>query len=185
MNQGPVHLSVRSLSERLEAEGIDYALVGGMALYLHGYRRFTEDVDILLTPEGLASFQERLVGRGYVPAFAGARKTFRDAETRVKVEVLTTGEFPGDGKSKPVSFPDPALARERHEGLWVASLRTIVELKLASGLSVAHRAKDLVDVQELIQHLHIPRDLASSLDPSVRDEYLRLWEIAQTVPPPE
>ena len=125
------------------------------------------------------------MGRGYVPAFAGARKTFRDAETRVRVEVLTTGEFPGDGKQKPVSFPDPALARERKEGLWVASLRTIIELKLASGLSASHRAKDLVDVQELIQHLHIPRDLAKDLDPSVQAEFLRLWEIAQTVPPPE
>ena len=185
MNQGPVHHSLRSLAEMLEGEGIEYALVGGMALFLHGYRRFTEDVVILLTREGLAAFQERLVGRGYVPAFAGARKTFRDAETRVRVEVLTTGEFPGDGKPKPVSFPDPALARERKEGLWVANLRTMVELKLASGLSATHRAKDLVDVQELIQHLSIPRDLATALDPSVRDEFLRLWDIAQTVPPPE
>jgi hypothetical protein len=165
MNQGPVHQTLRSLAERLESEGLAYALVGGMALYLHGYRRFTEDVYILLTPEGLASFQERLVGLGYVPAFPSARKTFRDAETRVKVEALTTGEFPGDGKPKPVSFPDPALARERQEGLWVESLRTIVELKLASGLSATHRARDLVDVQESVQHLHIPRELAASLDP--------------------
>jgi hypothetical protein len=40
-------------------------------------------------------------------AFPGAHKTFRDARTRVRVEVVTSGEYPGDGLPKPVAFPDP------------------------------------------------------------------------------
>lgn len=68
-------------------------------------RRFTEDVDILLTPEALRRFREKV--EGYLP-FKGARTILRDTRTRVKVEVLTTGEYPGDGKPKPVAFPDPS-----------------------------------------------------------------------------
>jgi len=59
-------------------------------------------VDILLTPEGPARFRKKLVGRGYVADFPGAAKSFRDAETNVKVEIITAGEFPGDGLPNPV-----------------------------------------------------------------------------------
>ena len=66
----------------------------------------TEDVDVLMTAEGLAAFQARCVGKGYTSAFAGARKTFRDTETQVRIEIITTGEYPGDGKPKSVVFPN-------------------------------------------------------------------------------
>ena len=49
MAQGPVHKTLRQLARRMPEEGIDYALVGGMALALHGYRRETVGVDILLS----------------------------------------------------------------------------------------------------------------------------------------
>ena len=72
MKEGKVHLTLKRLAQALEEEAIPYAIIGGMALNLLGYTRETTDVDILLTPEGLKRFHERLVGRGYVPAFAGA-----------------------------------------------------------------------------------------------------------------
>src|SRR5207237_164275 len=87
--------------------GIPYAVAGGMALFLHGYRRFTEDIDILVTRAGLQEVHDRLEGRGYVPLFAGS-KNLRDAEHGVRIEFLVAGEYPGDGKPKPVAFPDPA-----------------------------------------------------------------------------
>ena len=69
MKKGIVFETMRRLAQRLEAEGIPYAVIGGMALAAHGYVRMTLDVDILLTPEGLARFREKLVGRGYVASF--------------------------------------------------------------------------------------------------------------------
>src|SRR5712691_4684 len=107
MGEGPVQNTLRSLTRRLSEEQIDYAIIDGMALVLQGYERLTVDVDVLLTPSGLEQFHERMVGRGYVPIFDGARKHFRDTDTGVNVEIITTGEFPGDGKPKEVSFPDP------------------------------------------------------------------------------
>lgn len=182
MKEGDVYETLRALVKRLDQEGLEYAVIGAMALAAHGYRRFTEDVDILLRPETLARFREKLLGRGYLPAFSDARKTFRDTRTGVKIEVMTTGEYPGDGKPKAVAFPDPRQAAIDKENLWVIGLEKLIELKLASGLSAPHRLKDLADVQELILHLRLPLDVSKKIDPSVRAEYERLWQSAQQAP---
>jgi hypothetical protein len=185
MKEGKVHTTLKRLAQDLEDEGIPYAIIGGMALNLWGYTRETVDVDILLTRESLAGFIDRFVGRGYVFAFTGATKAFRDTQTQVKVEVITTGEYPGDGKPKPVAFPDPATTSIDRDGYRVISLEKLVELKLASGLTASHRLKDLADVQELIAILKLPLELAGQLDASVRAEYQRLWQGAQSAPPEE
>jgi len=179
MKEGDVYETLRRLGTRLEEVGLVYAVVGGMALVAHGYRRFTEDVDLLMTPETLHRFKDELVGLGYVPTFAAASKSFRDTQNGVKVEVLVTGEYPGDGKPKPVSFPDPAAVRVQREGLWVITLEKLIELKLASGLSAPQRLKDLSDVQELIVKLNLPLEVREQLDDSVRAGYTRLWEAVQ------
>ncbi len=176
MKEGKVHQTLKHLAQALEEESIPYAIIGGMALNLLGYTRETVDVDILLTPQGLEKFHERLVGRGYVLAFAGASKTFRDAQTQVKVEALITGEFPGDGKPKPVAFPEPLSASEDRDGYRVITLEKLIELKLASGMTAPHRLRDLADVQDLISILNLPLELGEQLDESVRGEYQRLWE---------
>lgn len=122
MGIGEVHKTVRALARDLEAAGIDYAIVDGMALHAHGYRRETIDVDVLVTPQGLDAFTSRLVGKGYRPAFEGTRQSFRNTETNVKVEFLTSGEYPGDGKPKPVVFPEPAEASSLIDGVRVITL---------------------------------------------------------------
>ena len=179
MKEGKVHHTLKRLAQMLEAESIPYAIVGGMALNLLGYTRETVDVDILLTPQGLERFQEQLVGKGYVPAFSGARTSFLDAETRVKVEVLIAGEYPGDGRPKPVAFPEPEAVSVERDGYRVIALEKLIELKLASGMTAPHRLRDLADVQDLISLLELPLELAERLDESVRNEYRRLWETVQ------
>jgi hypothetical protein len=176
-----VYRTLLNLARRLDEEGIPYAVIGGMALGKHGYARMTEGVDVLMTAEGLAAFQTRLVGKGYISAFAGSRKTFRDTETQVRIEIITTGEYPGDGtlRAKPVAFPDPREASVEVEGVRVVTLEKLIELKLASGISAPHRLRDLADVQDLISTLSLPADFAERLDASVRGEYHRLWRAAQ------
>lgn len=179
MKRDDVHATLIRLARRLDDAGIDYALIGGMALAAHGYRRFTSDVDVLTTREGLDAVHRELNGRGYLPAFQGARKALRDTTTNVQVEFITTGEYPGDGKPKPVCFPDPGVVAVQLDGYKVIALPSLIELKLASGLSAPHRIRDLADVQDLISTLHLLRNFADQLDPSVRDEYLRMWDVAE------
>ena len=178
--EGRLHGALRRLTQRLDAEGIPYALLEGLALAEHGYPRLTEDIDLLLTPSGLERFRQRLVGRGYRPAFSGAEKTFRDTETGVRIEIVTTGEYPGDGLPKPVAFPDPTTPGMTVEidGIRVVTLEKLIELKLASGMSASHRLRDLADVQDLIARLRLPLALADQLDPSVQAAYRDLWEKA-------
>lgn len=175
MSTSNVHQTLRSIASKLTNQGIDYALIGGMALVVHGYIRTTQDIDLLMSVEGLQRFQAQLFKLGFVPAFAGATRMFRDSRTNVIVEVITAGEYPGDGKPKPVRFPDPATVAIDRDGIKVVNLSTLIELKLASGLSAPDRLKDLADVQELIRVLNLPISLSSDLDQSVRSEYLRLW----------
>ena len=177
---GPVHSTLRRLADRLDQEGIPYALIGAMALNLLGYVRQTVDLDILLTREGIERFQREFVGRGYAPAFPGAVKSFRDSDTGVRIDVIGAGEYPGDGKPKPVSFPDPARSSIAIGRYRVVSLEKLIELKIASGLSAPHRQLvDLADIQRLIEELSLPAELADRLDPSVQPEYRRLWSLAQ------
>lgn len=179
MKEGKVHRTLKRLAQALDAESIPYAIIGGMALNLLGYTRETVDVDILVTPQGLKRFHERLLGRGYVPAFKGATKSFLDAQTRVKVEALVTGEYPGDGKPKPVAFPEPESVSVERDGYRVILLEKLIELKLASGMTAPHRLRDLADVQDLISTLELTLELGERLDGSVRNEYRRLWETVQ------
>jgi len=180
MKTGPVHETLHRLARRLPEEHIDYAVIGGMALALHGYVRATEDIDLLMTGEGLERFREHLVGRGYVPVFSGARKHYRDADTGVKIEIITSGEYPGDGKPKAIIFPEPADVSVEMESCKVVRIETLIELKLASGLSAEHRMlRDLADVQQLIETLDLPAEMGEELDESVRGEYLRLWNLAR------
>ena len=172
-----VHKTLRRIAERLEQLGVDYAIAGGMALFFHGYRRFTEDVDVLVTAEGLQTIHANLEGRGYVKPFEKS-KNLRDAETGVKIDFLISGQYPGDGKPGPVAFPMPEGADVEIDGIRVLRVESIVQLKLASGKE-SHRAGDLDDVQKLIQTLKLPREFSDRLDPSLQGAFLAKWSDAQ------
>jgi len=179
--ESAVHKTLRKITKELDELGIPYALVGAMAMFFHGYRRFTDDVDILVTPTGLRELHEKLEGRGYLPPFAGS-KHLRDTDTGVRIEFLTTGDYPGDGKPKPIAFPDPAQVSVVLDGVRCLQLPKVVELKLASGMTTAGRLSDLGDVEKMIRILNLPVSLAEQLDPSVREKYKELWAGVQSGP---
>jgi len=174
MGEGTLNKTLTRLSADLEERGIDYMVIGAVALLAHGYPRFTEDIDLVMTKEGLEKFHEELIGLGYAAAFPGARKRIRSTADGVSIEVMTTGEYPGDGKPKPVSMPVPAEASTEIDGIKFVTLEKLIELKLASGLSAADRLKDLADVQELIKIRKLDAEFAQNLDPYVRPKYLEL-----------
>jgi hypothetical protein len=178
MGTADVHQALHKLVAALDELGIAYAIVGGMALNEYGYQRVTVDVDVLLTREGLQRFKDHWLGRGYVEKFPGSRG-MRDTELNVTIDVLVTGDYPGNGQPKPVAFPDPAAVAVRDGDLCLIPLAKLVELKLASGISSPQRMKDLTDVFELIRHAKLSRELSEALDPYVHAKYLELWEIAQ------
>jgi len=171
--QGRLRKTYDRLTNRLEALGVAYGVVGGYALIVHGVRRFTEDIDILVSGEGLDRLHKQLIGLGYVRVAPGSRN-LRDVETGVKVEFIVTGEFPGDGKPKPVAFPALEAIVERREGIKVINLKSLIELKLASGMTAKGRLQDLADVQRLIQENGLNVEFAEELNAYVRDKFVEL-----------
>jgi hypothetical protein len=171
--KGRLRDTYERLTRRLDELGVSYSLVGGYALILHGVRRFTEDIDLLVSGEGLAKLHEVLIGVGYVRIAPGGRN-LRDVETGVRIEFVVTGEFPGDGKPKPIAFPDPQEVVETHEGIKVINLKSLIELKLSSGMTAKERLQDLADVQRLIERHHLTVDFAEQLHPYVRTKFLEL-----------
>jgi len=173
---GLMNETLRRLASDLESHEIAYCVIGAVALNQHGYQRFTHDIDLLMTREGLKQFTEQMLGRGYRPAFTGATKTFRSTAENVPIEVILSGEYPGDGKPKSVVFPDPSENSVEIDGVKTITLEKLVELKLASGMTGLGRRKDLADVQELIRVRRLDAAFAQRIDLSVRDVFNELRE---------
>ena len=89
---------------------------------------------------------------------------------------LVSGEFPGDGRPKPVAFPDPAVVSLEIGGVHFLSLPALLDLKLASGMTNFSRLRDLADVVEFIKVRKLPVEFAEQLNPYVYDKYLELWQ---------
>ena len=65
MKTGNVHRAAVALARRLDEAGIPYAVAGALALAVHGFERYTTDVDLVLTRDGLSRLKAEWLGRGY------------------------------------------------------------------------------------------------------------------------
>jgi hypothetical protein len=166
----PVHQTMRRAVRRLNRAHIPYAVVGGMAVVFQGYRRTTNDVDLLLTRDGLAEFQRRFVPKNYRP-FPGRGRRFIDRVNEVTIDILVTGAFPGAGRPGPVAFPDPNDVGTEIERIRVLDLPTLIQLKLA-----ARRHQDFADVVHLIRAHQLEEAFANRLHPSLRQDYIECLE---------
>jgi hypothetical protein len=179
MERSPVHDTMRRLALAFADLGLPFAIAGAMAANAHGHRRTTADVDVLVRREDLVRFKDRWSGRGWTDLFQGS-KGFRDTSNGVKVDVLIVGEYPGDGRPKPVSFPTPESVQDVRDGsVPYVNLATLFELKIASGMTAAHRLQDLADAIQLIRVNALPRDYSGQLNPFVRAKFDELWQAAQ------
>jgi hypothetical protein len=166
----PANVSLRRLIRRLERADIPHAVMGGLAVYAHGYHRFTDDVDVLLTAEGLAEFRRRFVPRNYLPVARRSRR-FIDKQNQVIIDFLVTGQYPGSGQPGPIAFPDPQSVREERKSVFFVNLATLVELKLA-----AKRYQDFGDVVNLIRENALDESFLPHLHASVRRDFVECLE---------
>jgi hypothetical protein len=179
MQVSPIHETMRRLSKVLQEMNIPFAIAGAMAANAHGHKRTTSDVDILIRREDLQRFKAQYIGRGWVDKFEGS-KNFRDAVTNISIDTLIVGDYPGDGLPKPVSFPPPESVSElSEEGIPIISLVTLLELKMASGMTASHRMQDMADVMNLIRINRLDLSFCDQLNPYVAEKFHELWSAAQ------
>ena len=186
--QAAPQLAAKKIARALADLGIPYVVVGGLAVAANGLERTTEDVDLILTKDGLAKFKDRWLGIGWVERFKGS-KGLKDAEFALKVDILTPDEKPGDGKTCPFNFPDPSTVGKPFDGIWggmrMLDLRTLIELKCASWKTADYRGRDMDDVIRLIKLNSLPRDFGKQLHQYVQDTFDDLWRRAQNKDPYE
>ena len=166
----PANIAMRRLIRRLKKAGIAYAIMGGLAVYVHGYRRFTDDVDVLLTREGFVEFQRRFVPKNYEPV-PGRSRRFTDKQNRVTVDILVTGLYPGLGRPGPITFPDPEAVRQEINSRHYIDLVTLIQLKLA-----ARRHQDFADVVNLIAAHDLDESFGDRLHATLRSDYIECLE---------
>jgi hypothetical protein len=156
----------------LSRQGIDHAIVGGVAVCLHGYRRNTVDLDLLIRPDDMARLRSVLEAEGF--AWIAGANEFRSA-SGVAIQCVVAGEREGPGQE--AVFPSPSDARHvtMIEGLPALSLAQLVQAKLACGLGDLRRThKDFADVVELIAIHRLDGSFARFLHKSVRKEFRQL-----------
>jgi hypothetical protein len=168
--KSPQHKTMKRLAQRLEKATIPYAIMGAMAVNAHGAERTTKDVDVLLTPEGLERFRRQFVGKTY-DQVEGRDRPFVERRSKVAVDAVVTGLYPGRGKPGPFAFPDPREAGVRIEEIQVVSLPQLIQLKLA-----ARRYYDFGDVVFLIRVHNLDEAFMSQLHPSVHGDFIECLE---------
>jgi hypothetical protein len=165
--------ALESLRRRLAQERIPFAVIGALALRSYGYVRHTEDIDILVTPDGLQRLHASLVGRGLALRAPGLRKSLRETEHDVNLDVVTSGEHAGSPES-PVVYPSPESdAFVESGGLRLPTLESLIAFKIASGVW-GHRTQDLADVQRLIRLNGLQDAFAERLPQPLRERFFAL-----------
>ncbi len=158
--------------EILAAAKVPHAVMGGVAVCLHGYQRNTVDVDFLVRKEDSPAIRDNLEGADFV--WNAKDKEFR-APSGVIIQFLLAGEKAGTDSE--VKLPDPAADRTTVEidDLPVLRLSKLIESKIACGMgSVRRTHRDFADVIELIVHNRLNSSFARYLHKSLRATYREL-----------
>ncbi|MCL4778661.1 MAG: nucleotidyltransferase [Gammaproteobacteria bacterium] len=145
----------------LQATGVRYVVVGGVAVNLHGYQRFTKDIDLVieLAPERAIKVLDALSAIGYKPNLPVKLADFanpaireewvRDKnmmvfqmysdELRTTIDIFV--QYPLDFESL---WNDGTKIDLPGTSLRIASIDHLILMKRRAG-----RAQDLVDIEKL------------------------------------
>lgn len=177
--EGPVWGTLRRAHAALQDADIPHAVVGGLAVFLHGHRRMTTDVDLLVRPDDRTPVREALESAG-LPLRRGEFIGDED----VRLHLLFTGEPEGIDWAKAIRFPDPSDDRATAEidGFPTVVLIRLLEMKLACGLSNPRRAQDIADALQLMDIHELDKRFAPRLHPLLRREFKRLIDVIRKYP---
>ncbi len=155
----------------LSQAGIPHAVVGGVAVCLHGYRRDTISVDYLIRADDLPRALIRFEDAGWA-RLAATKLAAPHADV---VQFLLAGAPVGCDAI--VGLPDPKVPENliEIENLPVLTLSRLIETKLASGQGNLRRThRDFADVVELIAARSLNSSFARHLHKSLRTTFREL-----------
>lgn len=132
-------------------------VVGGLAVALHGWPRYTGDIDIYSTD--FWETHRKLEAAGY----------FWDKDHREHVIENVAIHMVKDD-----SLGGPPKRISTIKGVKVIGLADLIRGKLTAGLEEVHRRKDILDVLELIRIIPLKKDFAAKLPKHLRAPFKEL-----------
>jgi len=133
---------------------VDAPVLGGIAVFLHGYLRSTTDLDFYTSDREVTDVQLRAGGARWDTAH---REHVLDD---VRIHTVT----PEDAGH--------VVARVSEiDGVRVVSLKDLIAIKLRCGLKNVDRGKDVGDVIELIRALSLDKSFVTKLPKDLRSEF--------------
>jgi phage replication-related protein YjqB (UPF0714/DUF867 family) len=132
----------------LDSNHVEYLLIGGYAVGIHGYVRATNDLDIWVNrnTENAAKIERSLRAFGFAAAgltadlFLEPNNVVRMGVPPIRIEILTSIS----GVQFELCYPEKEMIQIEELVVPVISLARLRENKAASG-----RAKDLADLENL------------------------------------
>lgn len=155
-------MSMLTIVERLIDAEVEFVLVGGLAVALHGYQRLTMDVDVVLamTPENLRRFIDQAKADGLKPIIPVAIDALADpdriAQWHREKGMLAFALRGDDAVATVIDVlvaPVVPYAELRRDAIAVpvgrltvpvASIEHLIAMKTGTG-----RSKDVIDIEEL------------------------------------
>ena len=172
LGQTPLWDAALKCHAALEEAAIPHAVIGGVAVCLHGYQRNTVDLDLLVRPEDSADVKAALEKAGFC---WNAEQVEFHAVDGPAVQLVFAGS--SAGRDSGMKLPDPSSAKTivDIEGLPVITLAKLIEIKIACGSGSLRRThKDFADVVELIAANGLGMSFARFVHKSVRSVFREL-----------
>ncbi|HEX9735462.1 MAG TPA: DUF6036 family nucleotidyltransferase [Thermoanaerobaculia bacterium] len=141
---------LRLLVSALEAQDVEYALAGALALAMHGAPRATTDIDVLIRPEDVGRVVEQAKAQGF--RFEALPIRFSDG-MEVRRVTKIEAEDPYETLTIDLLLVNENLetvwdSRRRLEAdfgaMWVISRDSLIRMKTWAG-----RDRDMADVRRL------------------------------------
>lgn len=159
-----VHKTLARFARQLDELKIPYAVTGAMALFFHGYRHFTEDVDLLVTKSGMEEIRNRMDELDCWTERPGSN-VLRDRQTGVAIDLhVTTSELTNSAVYM--------------DGMRILSLPCLVETKIRTGTARRTRLMHLCDIQALLERVQLPESFVTQLSPPIQAEFHTIWRHA-------
>jgi Nucleotidyl transferase AbiEii toxin, Type IV TA system len=149
-------LDAREILRKLTAAGVDFVVIGGIAIVLHGYPRITRDLDIVFAYDDenlealgavLVDLKAKLRGVGDEVRFVPDRRTLHG------IELLTLDTALGwfDVHRLPAGVPSYARLRANAERLALDDFSVLVANPddLIAMKEAANRPQDRIDIAAL------------------------------------
>lgn len=165
--RGAILAVARDVSRLMAEAGVAGAVIGGVAVVLHGHLRTTRDVDILVDPP-LERMRDLLTANGFV--HDSARREFVKHGVPVHLVRPEDAGVEQLGDSRVI------------DGVTTVSLVDLIAMKLRSGSADPLRAQDLADVIGLVRHHALTGEFARRLDKSLRRSYRRIARLIEREP---